>query len=65
MITILETKDSFGRIKIDAWILKPGVAAEQKKAKGDPYADLKDKGNTVIDIIDNRIIYDPDTSLSE
>jgi hypothetical protein len=65
MITILETKNGFGRIKIDGWMLKPGVAAEQKKAKADPYADLKDKGNSVIDIIDNRIIYDPDTSLSK
>jgi hypothetical protein len=64
MITILETKNGFGRIKIEGWMLKPGVAAEQKKAKPDPHADLKDKGNTVIDIIDNRIIYNPDTSLS-
>jgi hypothetical protein len=65
MITILETKDSFGRIKIDGWMLKPGVAAEMKAAKPDPYADIKDKGNSVIDIIDNRIVYDPDTSLSD
>ena len=65
MITILETKNGFGRIKIDGWMLKPGVAEEQKKAKPDPYADLKDKGNSVIDIIDNRIIHDPDTSLSK
>jgi hypothetical protein len=65
MITIIETKDGFGRIKIDGWMLKPGVAAEQNKAKPDPYADLKDKGNSVIDIINNRIIHDPDTSLSK
>jgi len=65
MISILEIKDGFGRIKIDGWMLKPGVAAEMKSAKPDPYADIKDKGNSVIDIIDNRIIYDPDTSLSE
>ncbi len=65
MITILEAKDGFGRIKIDGWMLKPGVAAEMKAAKPDPYADIKDKGNSVIDIIDNRIIYDPDTSLSK
>jgi hypothetical protein len=65
MITILETKDSFGRIKIDGWMLKPGTAAEMKKTKLDPYADIKDKGDTVIDIIDNRIVHDPDTSLSE
>jgi hypothetical protein len=64
MINILETKDGFGRIKIDGWMLKPGVAAEQNKSKPDPYADIKDKGNSVIDIIDNRIINDPDTSLS-
>jgi hypothetical protein len=65
MITVLETKDGFGRIKIEGWMLKPGVAAEMKAAKPDPYADIKDKGNSVIDIIDNRIIYDPDTSLSK
>ncbi len=65
MITILETKDGFARIKIEGWMLKPGVAAEMKAAKPDPYADIKDKGNSVIDIIDNRIIYDPDTSLSK
>lgn len=65
MITVLETKNGFGRIKIEGWMLKPGVAAEMKAAKPDPYADIKDKGNSVIDIIDNRIIYDPDTSLSK
>lgn len=65
LINVLEIKDDFGRIKIEGWMLKPGVAAEMKAAKPDPNADLKDKGNSVIDIIDNRIVHDPDTSMSE
>jgi hypothetical protein len=64
-VDIVEIKDGFSRINIDGWLLKPGTQVKVKEKKKDPYADLKDGGNSVIDIIDNRIIYDPHDSLSK
>jgi len=63
-VDIVEIKDGFARINISGWLLKPGEQDKAKEKKQDPYADLKDGGNSVIDIIDNRIVHDPHDSLS-